>query len=152
MKKVFMVIFLSVLLVSCAEAGVKDYDVEIMAEYPHDTGSYTQGLFFHKGQMYETTGLHGKSTLRKVDIQTGKAVKKLDFDRKYFVEGSVVFNDNLYILTLVPTEEGLYIYEAVKDMQVANVELTSSWEKTLLQIEQYIIIYISLLFCIHSSF
>ena len=38
---------------------------------------------------------------------------------------------------LVPTEKGLYIYEAVKDMQVANVELTGSWEKTLLQIEQH---------------
>lgn len=39
--------------------------------------------------------------------------------------------------SLVPTEKGLYIYEAVKDMQVANVELTGSWEKTLLQIEQH---------------
>ena len=119
MKKVFMVIFLSVLLVSCAEAGVKDYDVEIMAEYPHDTGSYTQGLFFHKGQMYETTGLHGKSTLRKVDIQTGKAVKKLDFDRKYFVEGSVVFNDNLYILTW--DTKIAFVYDA------DSLEYKSTW-------------------------
>ena len=119
MKKVFMVIFLSVLLVSCAEAGVKDYDVEIMAEYPHDTGSYTQGLFFHKGQMYETTGLHGKSTLRKVDIQTGKAVKKLDFDRKYFVEGSVVFNDNLYILTW--DTKVAFVYDA------DSLEYKSTW-------------------------
>ena len=87
MRKVFTVIFLSLLLISCAEAGVKEYKLEVVAEYPHDTESYTQGLFFHKGQMYETTGLHGKSTLRKVDVRTGKAIKKLDFDRKYFVEG-----------------------------------------------------------------
>ena len=99
MRKVFTVILLSVLLISCAEAGVKEYKLDVVAEYPHDTESYTQGLFFHNGQMYETTGLHGKSTLRKVDVRTGKAIKKLDFDRKYFVEGSVVLKDNLYILT-----------------------------------------------------
>ena len=49
--------------------------------------------------MYETTGLHGKSTLRKVDLQSGTAIERKDFDKKYFLEGSVVFNDDLYILT-----------------------------------------------------
>ena len=51
MRKVFTVIFLSLLLISCAEAGVKEYKLDVVAEYPHDTESYTQGLFFHKGQM-----------------------------------------------------------------------------------------------------
>ena len=78
---------------------MKEYKLEVIAEYPHDTDSYTQGLFFHEGQMYETTGLHGKSTLRKVDLNTGEPITKLDFGQKYFVEGSVVLNDNLYILT-----------------------------------------------------
>ena len=87
------------MLVSCANASVKEYRLEVVAEYPHDTDSYTQGLFFHKGQMYETTGVNGKSTLRIVDLKTGEALKRLNFDKKYFLEGSVVFKDNLYILT-----------------------------------------------------
>ena len=87
------------MLASCADATVKQYKLNVVAEYPHDTESYTQGLFFHKGEMFETTGLNGKSTLRKVELETGKALKRLDFDKKYFVEGSVIFGDNLYILT-----------------------------------------------------
>ena len=87
------------MLLSCAEAEVKEYKVEVVAEYPHDVEAYTQGLFFHDGQMYESTGLHGKSTLRKVDFTTGEAVQKIGFNEKYFIEGSVVMGDNLYVLT-----------------------------------------------------
>ena len=99
MRAIFTAIILSFFLSSCADAAVKQYRLEVVAEYPHDTDSYTQGLFFHNGQMYETTGLNGKSTLRKVDISTGKAIERKNFDKKYFLEGSVVLNDNLYILT-----------------------------------------------------
>ena len=96
MRIFFTALALSFLLVSCADASVRHYKLEVVAEYPHDTESYTQGLFFHKGQMYETTGLHGKSTLRMVDLTTGEALMRKDFDKKYFLEGSVVFKDNLY--------------------------------------------------------
>jgi glutamine cyclotransferase len=99
MRISFIAILMSLMLVSCANASVKEYRLEVVAEYPHDTDSYTQGLFFHKGQMYETTGVNGKSTLRIVDLNTGEALKRLNFDRKYFLEGSVVLKDNLYILT-----------------------------------------------------
>ena len=99
MRLYFTAFLMSLLLASCSDASVRHYALEVVAEYPHDTESYTQGLFFHEGEMFETTGLNGKSTLRKVDIVTGKALKRLDFDKKYFLEGSVVFKDNLYILT-----------------------------------------------------
>ena len=99
MRAFLAILILSVFMGACTDASVRHYRLEVVAEYPHDTGSYTQGLFFHEGQMYETTGLHGKSTLRKVDLETGKPLVRLDFGQKYFVEGSVVLNDNLYILT-----------------------------------------------------
>ena len=99
MRAFLAILILSVFMGACTDASVRHYRLEVVAEYPHDTESYTQGLFFHEGQMYETTGLHGKSTLRKVDLETGKPVVRLDFGQKYFVEGSVVLNDNLYILT-----------------------------------------------------
>lgn len=117
-----IMIFLSVALafVSCSEAKVREYRLEIVAEYPHDTDSYTQGLFFQDGQMYESTGSYGKSTFRKIDIETGDALKRLDFDRKYFVEGSVMFKDNLYILTW--ETKVAFIYDA------QTLEYKSTWK------------------------
>lgn len=108
------------MLVSCAEPAVKEYMLEVVAEYPHDTESYTQGLFFDQGQMYESTGVHGKSTFRKVDLETGKALQRLDFDKKYFVEGSVMWKGNLYILTW---ESRLaFVYDA------ETLEYKSTWK------------------------
>lgn len=94
-----VVIVLSLLASSCVNAKVRQYKAQVVAEYPHDRTSYTQGLFFYDGQMYESTGLNGKSTFRKVDIRTGKALFRLNFDRRYFLEGSVEKDGNIYMLT-----------------------------------------------------
>ena len=85
--------------VSCGSAKVHEYKVRVVNEYPHDVTSYTQGLFFHDGTLYETTGQYGESTLRTVDLSTGEATSRQDFSRKYFAEGSVILGDDLYILT-----------------------------------------------------
>lgn len=94
-----VVIVLSLFASSCVNAKVRQYKAQVVAEYPHDRTSYTQGLFFYEGQMYESTGLNGKSTFRKVDIRTGKALYRLNFDRRYFLEGSVEKDGNIYMLT-----------------------------------------------------
>lgn len=120
MRTVFTIILMSLLILSCADAQVKEYSLEVVAEYPHDTESYTQGLFFNDGQMYESTGLHGKSTFRMVDMQTGKALKRLDFDDKYFVEGSVMWKGNLYILTW--ETKMAFVYDA------ETLEYKSTWK------------------------
>lgn len=91
-------------------AKVERYKIEVVKAYPHDTGSYTQGLFWHDGSLYESTGLNGKSTFRKVDLQSGQALTKLPFNKKYFVEGSVILGDKLYILTW--TNKVIFIYDA----------------------------------------
>lgn len=108
------------MLFSCADAKVKEYSLEIVAEYPHDTEAYTQGLFIHDGVLYESTGLHGKSSFRKVDLETGKVLEKMNFDKKYFIEGSVIWKDNLYILTW--ESRMAFIYDA------ATLEYKSSWK------------------------
>lgn len=94
----------------CADAKVKQYGFEVVKEYPHDRGSYTQGLFFHGGNLYESTGQYGSSTFRIVDIADGKPLRKLEFSKKYFVEGSVILGDNLYILTW--TNKVVFVYDA----------------------------------------
>lgn len=93
-----MLAMLPALTCAC-DSKVTNYEVEVLEEYEHDTDSYTQGLFFHEGRMYESTGQYGKSTFREVDLSTGRALRKVEFDKKYFVEGSCIFNDALYILT-----------------------------------------------------
>lgn len=120
MKKLAALMTVLSLLVSCSDAKVKEYRLEVVAEYPHDTESYTQGLFFHDGELYESTGVHGKSTFRKVDLITGEAQRKLNFDKQYFVEGSVIFEDNLYILTW--ESRIAFIYDA------NTLEYKSSWK------------------------
>ena len=94
----------------CRAEGIKEYKVKVVKEYPHDVTSYTQGLFFQGGQLYESTGQYGSSTMRKVELETGKALRKLDFSRKYFIEGSVMLDGNLYILTW--TNKVAFIYDA----------------------------------------
>ena len=119
MRRLFLAFLSTFILLSCADASVKVYKLDVVAEYPHDTESYTQGLFFQDGQLYESTGMNGKSTFRKVDLTTGKPLKRLDFDKKYFVEGSVILGDNLYILTW--ESRVAFMYDA------KTLEFKSSW-------------------------
>ncbi len=82
-------------------AGVspKVLKYKLIHTYPHDINAFTQGLEFYKDTLYEGTGLHGESSLRKTDYKTGKIYKKIDLDRKYFGEGISILNDKVYQLT-----------------------------------------------------
>lgn len=71
----------------------------VVATFPHDTSSYTQGLEFYKGTLYEGTGNKGFSKLLQVDLKTGKPAKSLALDPKFFGEGITILNDTLYQLT-----------------------------------------------------
>lgn len=86
-------------LSACSSAQVKEYKAKVVGEYPHDVRAYTQGLFFHDGTLYETTGQWGESSIRTVDLETGKPIVSKKLSSKYFGEGSVVLDDDLYILT-----------------------------------------------------
>jgi glutamine cyclotransferase len=88
----------SVLATQRKPAPVQSY--KIIATFPHDTTSFTQGLVFASdGQLYESTGLEGESTLRRVDIATGRTVQKVDVPRPYFAEGLAMVGDELLQLT-----------------------------------------------------
>ena len=95
---------------ACADGKVRQYKLQVVKDYPHDTQSYTQGLFFDGGNFYESTGQFGESTFRIVDLTTGKARRKLDFGKKYFVEGSVILGGDLFILTW--TNKVAFVYDA----------------------------------------
>ena len=84
---------------ACSNAQVKEYRVKVVKEYPHDVQSYTQGLFFHNGTLYETTGQWGGSTIRTVDLESGDPILSKKLSEKYFGEGSVILGEDLYVLT-----------------------------------------------------
>ena len=67
--------------------------------YPHDPQAYTQGLIFHEGYLYESTGLRGYSTLRKVDLGSGEVVQMIELDNAFYAEGLTLWNETLVQLT-----------------------------------------------------
>lgn len=75
------------------------YKYKIVNTYPHDKKAYTQGLEFHDGFLYETTGRRGESWLRKVELETGKVVQQENLNKKYFGEGMTIFNNEIFWLT-----------------------------------------------------
>lgn len=90
------------------------YNFEIVNTYPHDTNAYTQGLEYYNGYLYETTGQRGASSLRKVDIKTGKVLQKIDLDDKYFGEGMTIFNNEIIWLTWQNKKGFVYDLETFK--------------------------------------
>lgn len=91
-----------VLLAGSAAAHAADipvYGYQVVHAYPHDTGAYTEGLFYKDGYLYESTGQVGQSTVRKVALETGDVVQRHRLPKQYFGEGIVAWKDRLVQLT-----------------------------------------------------
>lgn len=75
------------------------HTVEIVASFPHDTGAFTQGLLYRDGFLYESTGLNGRSGVRKVELATGKVLRQRAIANEHFGEGLADVDDRLVMLT-----------------------------------------------------
>lgn len=82
-----------------AASDIPVYTYEVVNAWPHDPKAFTQGLAFHDGYLYESTGHHGTSTLRRVELKSGKVKKKYNVPPEYFAEGISIFQDKIYQLT-----------------------------------------------------
>jgi glutamine cyclotransferase len=82
---------------------------DIQQEIPHDHNCFTQGLVFKDNILYETCGLYGKSSLRKVDMKTGKVLQSKHINKDIFAEGLTAANDTLYMLTW--KNKRIYMYD-----------------------------------------
>jgi glutamine cyclotransferase len=80
-------------------AEIPVYGYKIVHVYPHDTAAYTEGLFYKEGYLYESTGQTGESTVRKVELKTGKVVQRYNVPPHYFGEGIVDWKNRLVQLT-----------------------------------------------------
>ncbi|HUP12899.1 MAG TPA: glutaminyl-peptide cyclotransferase [Niastella sp.] len=101
----------------------------VTATYPHDTSSYTQGLEFLNGQLFEGTGNYGFSKLLQVDLKTGKSAKQLSLAPKLFGEGITILHDTLYQLTW--KEKTVFAYEPKTFKKLTEYPLnTEGWGLT----------------------
>jgi len=82
-----------------ATAAVPVWGVSVVHTYPHDRDAFTEGLFYLDGFLYESTGLNGQSSVRKVDLATGRVLQSRSLGPQYFGEGIVPWKDHLIQLT-----------------------------------------------------
>lgn len=75
------------------------YTYDVVKAYSHDSKAFTQGLVINNGVFYESTGEYGESSLRKVEIETGKVLQKKELDEDYFAEGMTIMNGKIYQIT-----------------------------------------------------
>lgn len=87
----------------------------IVATYPHDREAFTQGLVYAGGALYESTGLHGRSSVRRVDLESGTPQTIRPLARRFFAEGLTAFGDRLIQLTW---RSGTAFVYARRDLQL----------------------------------
>ncbi len=109
-----------------AEKKPEIYTYKVVNAHPHDIRAFTQGLEFYKDTLYEGTGHYGASSLRKVDLKTGKVLKQINLDRQYFGEGITIMNDKIYQLTW---QEGVgFVYDINSFDKIQTFEYDKSPE------------------------
>jgi len=101
----------------------KKYSYQVIKTFPHDPDAYTQGLFYKDGFLYEGTGRNGSSSIRKVELETGKVLQSVNLDQKHFGEGIALFNNKIYQLTW--TSEIGFKYDFNSFQQIGTFSYTT---------------------------
>lgn len=104
----------------------QQYSFEIVNTFPHDTSSFTEGLEYHDGMVYESDGLTGESSVRKADLRTGRVIQKTDLDASYFGEGLTVIGDKVIQITY--HEKTGFVYDKGSLKKTAEFPYTAGAE------------------------
>ena len=128
----FATILLTLVILSSCQPGkatlvesngkIPNYTYEIVRVYPHDPDAFTQGLVFSDGKLLESTGEEGRSTLRRVDLDSGQTLKKVDLAPQYFGEGMTVLNNKVYQVTWQHQIGFIYDYQTFERLGQFNYE------------------------------
>lgn len=101
------------------EASAPVEAVQQVRSYPHDSTAFTQGLVWRGGRLYESTGRYGQSSLRLVELETGRVLQRVSLGQQYFAEGLAAVGDSLYQLTW---KEGVaFIWDPATLRQITQV-------------------------------
>ncbi|MDA3915279.1 glutaminyl-peptide cyclotransferase [Oleiagrimonas sp.] len=98
-------------------AAIPVYGYKVVHVYPHDTSAYTEGLFYRHGFIYESSGHFGTSTLRKVQLDTGKVVQLRHVPPQYFGEGIVAWKNRLIQLSWKSGTGFVYDLDSLKPLR-----------------------------------
>ena len=107
-------------------SSVPTYDFEIVNAYPHDANAFTQGLVYRDGVLYEGTGLNGRSSLRKVSLETGSVLQSIDIDSQFFGEGIALFGNEVVQLTWLTNIGFVYDLESFEQKRTFSYP-TEGW-------------------------
>jgi glutamine cyclotransferase len=130
----FLILFLSLTTLNCqtnSTAGpgsaahgekIPVYGYEVVHVWPHDRDAFTQGLVFHEGNLLESTGEVGRSSLRRVEIDTGKVLQRIDVAPPFFAEGITLLKGRIYQLTW--QHQVGFIYDALTLEKVGQFNYT----------------------------
>ncbi|MEO7984725.1 MAG: glutaminyl-peptide cyclotransferase [Bacteroidota bacterium] len=139
MKKLITLLFLSG-FIACKNkdkdadkpdpSAPKNLSVSLINTFPHDTSSFTEGLLIYKDKLYESTGLEGRSKLIETDLKTGKPIRSINLDKKYFGEGIVIINDTVYQLTYQTQVGFMYSLKDFKKIGEFRYAAKEGWGMT----------------------
>jgi len=82
-----------------SDTAPQRYKCKVIHTYPHDVAAFTQGLLYDHGLLYEGTGQESGSSLREVELETGKVIRQLNLEPSLFGEGITIYNDRIYQVT-----------------------------------------------------
>jgi glutaminyl-peptide cyclotransferase len=108
----------------------KPYTYKVINKFPHDDQAYTQGLIYENGILYESTGLEGKSSLRIVNISTGKPEKMIPLEAQYFGEGIALFKDEIYQITYRSQVGFVYDKKTLNKIRSFDYQIGEGWGLT----------------------
>ncbi|MBU0509805.1 glutaminyl-peptide cyclotransferase [bacterium] len=108
------------------EAGIPILSVRILAEVPHDTACWTQGLAYENGILYESVGEYGKSKILKLDAKTGELLQYATLDDRYFGEGLAIFGEELIVLTWLENTAFVFDGNSLSPLRTMNYS-TEGW-------------------------
>jgi glutaminyl-peptide cyclotransferase len=107
---------------STAASAPARYSFTVVNTYPHDPEAFTQGLLYRDGYLFESTGLNGRSSLRKVRLETGEVVQRRDVAREYFAEGLVDWGSRLIQLTWQSNLGFVYALDSFEPLRTFSYE------------------------------
>ena len=117
-------------LVVLSNLEPQQYTYRVIRKYPHDDKAYTQGLVYSNGKLYESTGLEGKSSVRIVDMETGKPEKITHLAPQYFGEGIALFKDQIYQITYRSQVGFVYDKNTLNEIRSFDYQFLEGWGLT----------------------
>ena len=102
----------------------------MLDKFPHDSTAFTQGLLIEQGKLYESTGRYGTSTLRRVDLETGRVEEVHALDSTYFAEGLAALHGKLYQLTWKERVSFVYDLETLAPLDTFTIPTREGWGLT----------------------